>query len=81
MCIFSQYKDIFGVPNKGLHSYRFLNTAIVDYLLAFLVIIALTLLFKIPLVASTIITFVAAVLLHYLFGVETNTVRWLGLKC
>lgn len=81
MCLLSQFKDIFGKPNEGLHSYRFLNAALVDYLLTFVIIIAITLFFGIPLVASTIIAFVAAVVIHYLFGVETNTVRWLGLKC
>ena len=29
MCIFSKYKDIFGEAGKGVHSYRFLNTALV----------------------------------------------------
>lgn len=29
--MFSEYSDIFGKPNEGVHSYRFLDTAIVDY--------------------------------------------------
>ena len=28
-----KYKDIFGKPNEGPHSYRFLNIAIVDTVL------------------------------------------------
>lgn len=27
-----EYKDIFGVPGTGIHSYRFMNIAIVDVL-------------------------------------------------
>ena len=26
----TKYKDIFGKPNEGVHSYRFLNLALVD---------------------------------------------------
>lgn len=25
-----EYKDIFGIPNEGVHSYRLFNIAIVD---------------------------------------------------
>ena len=28
--IFCQYKDIFGKPNEGVHSYRLFNIAVVD---------------------------------------------------
>jgi len=27
-CVFGEYKDIFGIPGKGAHSYRFLGIAI-----------------------------------------------------
>ena len=30
-CPFQKYKSSLGEPNKGVHSYRFLDTAIVDY--------------------------------------------------
>jgi len=29
MCIFAKYKDIFGKPGTGAHSYRILNIAVV----------------------------------------------------
>ena len=32
-CPFKNYSDIFGKPNEGAHSYRFLNLAIVDVIL------------------------------------------------
>ena len=31
-----QYKDIFGKPNEGVHSYRLFDVAIVDLLLTIL---------------------------------------------
>tara|TARA_B110000037_G_C17120490_1_gene505633 strand:- start:51 stop:293 length:243 start_codon:yes stop_codon:yes gene_type:complete len=75
MCIFSKYKDILGIPNKGIHRFRFLNTAIVDYIGTILLSIILTLITKIPLVLSTIIMFLLSVVLHYLFCVKTNTLK------
>ena len=31
--LFCKYKNVFGEPGKGVHSYRFLGVAIVDVLL------------------------------------------------
>ena len=81
MCIFSKYKDIFGQAGKGVHSYRFLNTALVDYLLTILGAILLTYLTDIPLVLTTIGLLVLGLILHYLFGVNTNSLKYLGITC
>ena len=32
-CPFSKYKHILGIPKKGVHRYRLLGTAIIDYIL------------------------------------------------
>ena len=37
-----KYKDILGNPGKGIHQYRFLGTAISDYLLTILVAVIIT---------------------------------------
>lgn len=81
MCIFSQYKDIFGKSGTGPHQYRFLNTALVDYSLTILGAILITYLTDIPLVLTTIGLFILGILLHYLFGVETNTLKYLRINC
>ena len=81
MCIFSKYKNIFGEAGKGVHSYRFLNTALVDYLLTILGAILLTYLTDIPLVLTTIGLLVLGLILHYLFGVNTNSLKYLGITC
>ena len=36
MWYFCKYKDIFGKPKTGLHSYRIFNIAVVDFLLTIL---------------------------------------------
>ena len=81
MCIFSEYKNIFGEIGKGVHKYRFLNTALIDYTLTILVAILITYFTDIPLVLTTIGLLVLGIILHYLFGVNTNTLKYLGITC
>ena len=75
-----KYKDIFGKPGEGIHKYRFLGTAISDYLLTILAAVIITYFTKIPLVLTTILAFVLGILFHVIFGVETNTTRYLGFR-
>ena len=81
MCIFKEYKNIFGLVGKGVHKYRFLNAALVDYVLTILGAILLTYLTDIPLVLTTIGLLVLGIILHYLFGVNTNTLKYLDITC
>jgi hypothetical protein len=77
-CLFSRYKHILGVPNKGIHKYRFMNTAIIDVFFTIIIAIITTYLFKIPLIISIIIWFILGLLMHILFGVQTNITNYLG---
>lgn len=81
MCIFKKYSNIFGSPNEGVHSYRFLNVAIVDFVLTILGAIILTYLTDIPLVLSVAGLLITGEIFHYLFGVNTNTLKYLNLTC
>ena len=81
MCIFKKYKHVLGVPREGVHKLRFLDTALNDYIGTILIAITLTFLTKIPLVFSTIVTFIVGEILHYLFGLETNTLKYLNISC
>jgi hypothetical protein len=80
-CPFSKYKNILGVPGKGAHKYQFLDTAIVDYIFTILGAIITTYFSHIPLVLTTIFWFIMGIILHILFGVETSTLKYLGIKC
>jgi hypothetical protein len=81
MCVFKNYKNILGLPNKGLHKFRFLDTAIFDYIGALVVAIFIAYFTHIPLVLTTIGSFTFAEMLHFLFGVETNTIKYLNISC
>ena len=74
-----KYKDIFGVPGKGIHSTRFMGVAAFDYFGTILLSILFSYFTKIPLVISTIFMFLLGVLLHWLFCVPTAATRFLGL--
>jgi uncharacterized membrane protein len=82
-CPLSQYSDILGVPGKGIHKYKFLGTAILDYIGGILLAIFITFVSKnkFPLVMSTISVLIGAEILHMLFGVPTNTLKFLGIDC
>lgn len=81
MCILKKYKNVLGVPKEGVHKLRFLDTALNDYIGAILLAIMLTFFTKIPLVLTTIMSFILGEILHYLFGVETNTLKYLNISC
>ena len=73
----SEYKYIFGVPKTGLHSYRLLDVAIIDYLMTIIASFMVSYVTKIPVVLSTIGMFIMGILLHLLFGLDTNTIKYL----
>ena len=74
-----KYKDIFGKPKQGAHQYRFLGTAIVDYILTIIGAMIITYFSGIPLVLTTIVLFILGIVLHILFGVPTVTTKYLGI--
>jgi len=72
MCIFKDYKNIFGEPGKGVHSYRIMNIAIVDLLLTIIAAYFIGRYFKITFVKSFIYLFILSIILHFLFCVNTT---------
>ena len=76
----TQYKDTFGAPNTGIHSYSVANIAIVDVALTGVASYGVAKLTG----WSFLPTFVGAVvvgeLFHYAFGVQTRGLSALGIK-
>ena len=81
LCPLSQFSKIFGIPGKGLHKYRILDVAAVDYFFTLIGAFLISYLTNLPLVLMTIILFILGVILHILFGVPTSTVKYFGLDC
>ena len=80
-CIFSKYKDLFGKVNTGLHKHKFQALALIDYFLTIFLAFLTTHFTDIPVVLTTIFWLIVGVIFHALFGVETNTLKYLGIKC
>lgn len=87
-----KYKNIFGAPNTGVHSYRIFNIAIVDTLAVFIVAILITILWywynkskpkkkKYHIVWVFVITlislFILGIFAHWLFCVDTTVHKYL----
>lgn len=81
VCIFSQYKDLFGKIGENWHQYRICDAALLDYTLTIIFAIIICKYTKTPLVISTILAFVLGIIAHILFGVQTSTLTYLGIIC
>ena len=67
-----KYKDILGIPGKGLHQYRIFNIAIVDVLLTILAAFLISYFLSFNFWITLIILFLLGILLHRLFCVKTT---------
>lgn len=71
-----QYKDIFGKPNTGAHSYRLLNIAIVDVLVTLLLAFVISYFNKQKNVMYIFFILVLiSVFIHKLFCVDTTLTK------
>jgi len=69
---FCKYKNSLGMPNKGVHSYRFMGLAIVDVSMTILAAILIAYFFNLSYVGTCIYLFVFGIILHRLFCVRTT---------
>ena len=67
-----KYKNMLGVPDKGIHSYRFMSVSIVDVIMTIIAAILISYLFNISLFYTLITLFVLGIILHRLFCVRTT---------
>jgi len=81
LCPFKKFKTALGIPGKGIHRFRILDTAIFDYVLTIVMAFISAYLLHIPLVLSTILWFIMGIVFHMLFDIKTNTLKKLGIKC
>ena len=79
ICPLSKYKDIFGKPRTGIHKYRFFDVAIIDVIGTIIIACIITYITEIPLLMTTSSLLKLGFILHIIFGVETNTTKYLGI--
>lgn len=66
------YRNIFGKPGEGVHSYRIFNIAMVDLGMTLLVAFGLSLVLKQSFALISSILLILGVVLHRLFCVRTT---------
>ncbi len=67
-----KYKDMFGKPGQGTHSYRFMGVAIIDVILTILVACMIAYLTRWPLWICMVGMFVLGIIAHRLYCVRTK---------
>jgi fatty acid desaturase len=75
MTFLCQYRHIFGKEKEGLHSYRFMDIAIVDVLLTFIGALLIAYWFKVNIILFFIFLIILGTLIHYIFCVETTITK------
>jgi hypothetical protein len=72
-----EYKDIFGMPNEGLHKYRIFDIAIFDTVGTIIIAYLIHYKFNTNFLLTFLIIFIIAEILHYIFCVETTIIKYL----
>lgn len=71
------YRDMFGIPGKGVHSYRVWNLAIVDVVMTVLVAYVLSYALNTHVGYTMLGLFLLGILFHRLFCVRTTIDKFL----
>ncbi len=69
---FCKYKDILGVPGKGIHSYRLFGFALADIVMTIIGAYILSLLFSLTYWKTLLGLFLLGIALHRIFCVKTT---------
>ena len=72
-----QYKDIFGRPREGAHSYRIFDIAVVDVVATVIVAFFVAHVFSIALWKSLVGLFLVGIISHRIFCVRTTVDKWI----
>lgn len=75
-----KYANIFGKPNEGVHSYRFMGIAIVDLVLTILFALMISYFFNTPFPFTLIVLLLLGVFFHHWFCVRTTVDKLLFKK-
>lgn len=70
--MFCKYKDIFGKPKEGVHSYRIMNIAVIDLALTLIGAYILSILLGITYWKTAVGLLILGTIAHLLFCVDTT---------
>lgn len=67
-----QYKNILGIPNQGIHKYRFFNMAIMDIIMTIIGAFIISYIFSCNFWIILVFLFLLGIILHRVFCVKTT---------
>ena len=67
-----KYKNILGIPKKGIHSYRLFGVAIADVIMTIIAAFLISYFFKYSFITTLLTLFILGIVLHRLFCVRTT---------
>lgn len=79
-CTLKAYRNLFGQPRTGAHSYRIFNLAIVDIVSTIIAAYVIHLVFRSTFGKTLLVLFLLGIVLHRVFCVRTTIDRLL-FKC
>jgi fatty acid desaturase len=68
----SQYRNIFGAPRTGNHSYRILDLAVVDVVATLLMAVLIAIFTSYSFISVAAVLFITGIVLHRIFHVNTK---------
>lgn len=74
---FCKYRNVFGEPGKGAHSYRIFDIAIIDVVFTILLVLLICWITKWVFWRTLVITFIIGILAHTLVCVRTTVDKML----
>ena len=72
-----KYRDLFGIPNEGIHSIRFMNIAVVDVVQTIIGAYVIHRFTRYNLWLCMVALFLLGIICHRLFCVHTTVDKWL----
>jgi uncharacterized membrane protein len=81
MCIFKQYSDILGKVGEGAHKHKLFKVILVDNLLTLALAVFVSYYWSFPFPLAIIGVYIVSIIFHYLFGVQTQSLKYLGIRC
>jgi hypothetical protein len=67
-----KYKNALGIPNKGIHSYRLFDVAIIDVIMTIIAALFISYYYKYSFIYTILFLFILGILLHRIFCVRTT---------
>ena len=71
------YRDIFGMPREGAHSYRLFDIAVVDVAATVVVAFLISRVFEVIFWKSLAALFILGIISHRAFCVRTTVDKWI----